>query len=425
MAIQLAEGDFDRLAGILGRHGEWQTVHGRIDVMGAVLEGSPRKHDILKQISLDGTPGGTAVRVIRHLSTFGQDEPGRESLGVLINKLLAYLGGGDDADLLRDLLARYPFTTSPVAARGLDAWRGTETEGDLAERIIGENTLRDVFVMELLLEAARAVVRIRGPWGVGTGFLIADDLVMTNHHVIAGRQDLERCYFDFDFQLDRNGSERPARTARARDGGLFHTSPMAAFNATLHELDYTVVQLTGVPPGIAPLPLKPVPVEPDSRLAIIQHPGGLYKKISLQNNFVEYSDALVVQYTTSTEPGSSGSPVLNDNFDVVAIHHAGGDLSEPATKRRYLRNEGVRMSAILDDLRRRQPDIFKRVTAREEAAGTTADAHGAAHKPQGTHGTASVDVRAKGDATVVGAGNIIGGDGATIAIHSTTTTKGR
>lgn len=81
----------------------------------------------------------------------------------------------------------------------------------------------------------------------------------------------------------------------------------------------------------------------------------------MQNNFVEYVDELVVQYTTSTEPGSSGSPVLNDACGVVAIHHSGGQLTEPATKRRYLRNEGVRMSAILDDIRRNAPAIHARL----------------------------------------------------------------
>jgi hypothetical protein len=35
---------------------------------------------------------------------------------------------------------------------------------------------------------------------------------------------------------------------------------------------------------------------------------------------------------------------------VVALHHAGGMLIEPGTKRTYFRNEGIRMAAILNDL---------------------------------------------------------------------------
>lgn len=361
MSIKLSQDDYDRLAGILSRHGEWQDVRGRIDFMADVFAGSPRKADILAQMNHDGTPRGTAVRVIERLANFGQDQPGRESLGVLTNKLIAYLGGGSDADFLRDIHTRYPFATQPVAARGIGDWRGKETEQGVAEKIIGENTLRDIYILEVLLGLAGAVARIRGPKSIGTGFMIADDLLMTNNHVIADTEQAGMSTFQFNYQLDRNGKALPVHSARALEGGQFRTSPMAPYNATADQLDYTVVQLADLPQGVAPLSLRPASVKRDSRLVIIQHPGGDYKKISLQNNFVEYADEHVVQYTTSTEPGSSGSPVLGDDFDVVAIHHAGGNLSEPATKRRYQRNEGIRMSAILNDLRQNAPEIYRRV----------------------------------------------------------------
>jgi len=289
---------------------------------------------------------------------FGQDEPGRETLGVLINKLIANRGGGDDADFLRELMARYPFTTRPVAARRITGWRGAETDEVVSEKIIGENTLRDIYILEILLDLARSVVRIHGP-EIGTGFLIASDLLMTNQHVIGNESISKEFAFQFNYQLDRTGKAMPVQTARALQGGLFRMSPMASLNATADELDYAIVQLTGVPTGVRPLIPMPAAVSRDSRVTIIQHPGGDYKKISMQNNFVEYADELVVQYTTSTEPGSSGSQVLNDKLEVVAIHHSGGQLSEPSTKRRYLRNEGIRMSAILADLRRNAPHIYK------------------------------------------------------------------
>ena len=323
-----------------------------------VFAGSARKKDILPQIDLDGTPRSTAIRVIHRLATFGQDEPGRESLGVLINKLITYLGGGDDPDFLCDLLIRYPFTTQPVVVRGLSGWHGKETEQGFAEKVIGENTLRDVYMLEVLLELSHGVARIRSAAGLGTGFLIADDLLITNNHVIDSEPAAKKCSFEFNYQLDRSGKVLPVHTAKVFDGSLFHTSPIASYNATAVQLDYTIVQLIDVPKDVVPLTLKPTAVERDSRVTIIQHPGGGYKKISLQNNYVEYVDEYVVQYTTSTEPGSSGSPVLNDEFHVVAIHHSGGNLSEPATKRRYLRNEGIRMVAILNDLRQNAPEIY-------------------------------------------------------------------
>jgi V8-like Glu-specific endopeptidase len=92
-------------------------------------------------------------------------------------------------------------------------------------------------------------------------------------------------------------------------------------------------------------------------VAIIQHPGGHYKKISMQNNFVAYADDRVVQYTTSTEPGSSGSPVFDHAFSVIGVHHAGGLLTVPGSSERYLRNEGISTIAVIDDLVRNAPEI--------------------------------------------------------------------
>ena len=361
MAIKLDSNDFDRLASVMGRDGEWALAGRRVDLMHDVMAGSGRKHDLLAQLDLDGAPRTVAVRTIEKLVEFGQDEPGREALGVLINKLIANRGSGDDAEFLRDLLTRYKFVTQPVAARGLSKWQGGESGQEIAEKIIGENTLRDIYVLEALLELARGVVRIRGRHHVGTGFLVASDLLMTNHHVIDCETAAKDCLYQFNYQLSRTGKELPTQTARAAPKGLFYTSPMATYNATLKELDFTIVQLTEVPKGVQHLTLAPSAVKRDDRVTIIQHPGGDYKKISMQNNFVEYTDQLVLQYTTSTEPGSSGSPVLNDAFEVVAIHHAGGELTEPSTKRRRLRNEGIKASAILAELQRNATEIYERL----------------------------------------------------------------
>ena len=82
----------------------------------------------------------------------------------------------------------------------------------------------------------------------------------------------------------------------------------------------------------------------------IQHSQGLPKQISLQNNFVEYVGGNVVQYVTSTLPGSSGSPVFNDAWEVVAIHHSGGNIPEPTTQKQYSRNEGILIESILSDI---------------------------------------------------------------------------
>ena len=100
-------------------------------------------------------------------------------------------------------------------------------------------------------------------------------------------------------------------------------------------------------------------VRRDNRVNIIQHPLGQPKQISLQNNFVQYVGGNVVQYVTSTLQGSSGSPVFNDAWEVVALHHAGGNISEPTTQQRYFRNEGTLIESILADLPSELVELLK------------------------------------------------------------------
>jgi V8-like Glu-specific endopeptidase len=91
----------------------------------------------------------------------------------------------------------------------------------------------------------------------------------------------------------------------------------------------------------------------NDQVAIIQHPAGMAMQVALHNNLVTFADATRLQYLTDTLPGSSGAPVFDFNWDVVALHHAGGDLALPGTKQIVYRNQGIpaaqlraRMSAL-------------------------------------------------------------------------------
>jgi len=104
--VQLNGEEFDRLVNILAETPEFRTETTRLDFFDDVFAGSPRKTDILSLINLSGTPRGVAVRVINRLIQFGQVEPGQEALDVMINKLLSYMGGGENAEFLRGLVDR-------------------------------------------------------------------------------------------------------------------------------------------------------------------------------------------------------------------------------------------------------------------------------------------------------------------------------
>jgi V8-like Glu-specific endopeptidase len=72
---------------------------------------------------------------------------------------------------------------------------------------------------------------------------------------------------------------------------------------------------------------------PSEHVIVVQHPNGGYKQIVLTSNYVVAIKGHVLHYTTDTMPGSSGSPVFNDSWQVVAIHHAEVQLHKDAAGR--------------------------------------------------------------------------------------------
>jgi len=69
------------------------------------------------------------------------------------------------------------------------------------ERIIGDQSpLLPISFLEIGLERARAVARIVCPDGVGTGFLIRDNLLITNNHVISKPEEAREARIQLGFR---------------------------------------------------------------------------------------------------------------------------------------------------------------------------------------------------------------------------------
>ncbi|MBD2215133.1 trypsin-like peptidase domain-containing protein [Nostoc linckia FACHB-104] len=353
MTVQLSQPDFQRLIRIVSNLPDFANVRDRRRLVAGALEGVPKANIILAQLDLDGNPKNVAVEVVHFFANFGQVAYGKEALGVFLN-YIQFSTSDEDTFFIQDLFQIYPLDTPATPNRLIDRWRGTDNMADIKEKIIGEDTLRHIYILDMALDAAKAVVHIKVPKSdggteAGTGFMIAPDLLMTNNHVIARQEEAEKAEYTFNYQLDKNGNQCPIITVNGLPQGNFYTNS---------DLDFTVVTLHNIPDFGNHLKLKSKLVRQDERVAIIQHPGGHLKKISIQNNFVAYADTKDVQYTTSTLPGSSGSPVFDDDFQVVAIHHSGGMLVEPSTQRKYLRNAGTSMIAVLKDLQTNAPEIY-------------------------------------------------------------------
>jgi V8-like Glu-specific endopeptidase len=303
----------------------------------------------LKQLSpmidLSGASFVAVSEIVSYLSNYGRLSYDHEALGLLLNTLKGFVGV-QQQKFLDILLTKYDMMTPIAALPAINDWRGRETVADIFEKIIGENTLRPISFLQQGLQVARSVayigVRTSEERWSGTGFLVTQNLLLTNNHVLPSSELLLSTIFRFNYEENFQGEAQATDEYRPKTNGIFHTNQV---------LDYTLVEIEGEPgQKWGWLPLTSTKVRRDSRVNIIQHPQGQPKQISLQNNFVQYVGGNVVQYVNSTLPGSSGSPVFNDAWEVVALHHAGGNITEPTTQNRLFRNEGILLESILADL---------------------------------------------------------------------------
>jgi V8-like Glu-specific endopeptidase len=246
------------------------------------------------------------------------------------------------------VLAQYLAEGELPAVKGADIrddvdWQAP-SDPDTLEKIMGpESTLLPISFLETGLEKARTVARIvREDGAMGTGFLADGNLLITNHHVLADDAEARRAKVQFNYQLSSTGLALPSRE--------YDLAPEVAF-ATSGADDWTVVQVQDDPAAEwGTLRLRRSDLQKGARVNIIQHPMGGPKQIALYHNIVLYVGHSRIQYLTDTLPGSSGSPVFDSGWNVVALHHSGGYLREPGTKQVYYRNEGILLNAVLDGM---------------------------------------------------------------------------
>ena len=244
---------------------------------------------------------------------------------------------------------------------------------EIKEKIVHSDDTVTFAFMEAGVKAAAAVMKVRVPRFeggqpktkggnpvvyVGTGWLVTRDLIVTNHHVVNARYDGEPNAAAADLRLQAQGTV--AVFDFDADGLPATEVAVTAVEAWNADLDYALLRIP--PSKRTPLPRAaaaiqrggdPVPVN------IIQHPGGRSKRYGIRNNLVSSSDATELRYFTDTDGGSSGSPVFNDRWEVVAVHRSavfveGVQFQGKPTA--YV-NVGTHLASIVDDLRAHHPAI--------------------------------------------------------------------
>lgn len=239
--------------------------------------------------------------------------------------------------------------------------------------------------------------------GWGSGFLVSNSLFMTNNHVIENKDFCDDINMQFMYQ-DNYNSE-PAISSEffeTNEDSFFHTNAALDYtivrlkrkpyfrrdfpdltrfregrengNSKVSNTEYAdneqvealkllndfitrkkpisafdparIIRIFGYLPGskYGFVPLRPTVTYPIGlRLNIIQHPQGRKKEVVVQQNELNDVHTNVIHYFSDTDYGSSGSPVFNNTWDLMALHHA----REPGESA----NEGIRIDKIVADLR--------------------------------------------------------------------------
>jgi endonuclease G, mitochondrial len=252
------------------------------------------------------------------------------------------------------------------------------------ERAIGKNDSVYSNFVELIAGTKQKVGRItikEGSRTIGfaTGFMVSEKLLLTNWHVFNTKEDVADSEVQFFYELDIFGRPNQGISFKLKAADFFHSfRPLDYCLVAVEPVDVTGrVQLS----SIGYIFLDPAPGklgdEDIELLNIIHHPGGDYKQLSIRENKFTRIMPTTLWYQSDTAQGSSGSPVFNDQWQIVALHHMGvpdmtpdgknyldinGDIIPQVngkvdeTRIHWIANEGIRISVILKDIFTQLPD---------------------------------------------------------------------
>lgn len=263
-------------------------------------------------------------------------------------------------------------------------------EGTL-ERIIDQNDLLPINYLERGLTAARAVGRISihdesgRVEAYGTGFMISPRLLLTNHHVLPDARTAASATIEFNYQLDAAGKKTSSDEFALDPDACYFTDETLDFAVVAVGANVSGTKARLADFGFLPLDATPGKTLDGQHLTIIQHPSGERKQLAIRENQLLQTLENFLQYATDTAPGSSGSCVFNDLWQVVALHHSGvpatddqgrwlttdgsvWDQSMGDERVKWIANEGVRISSVIGTLAQRSAthplvaDLLARVT---------------------------------------------------------------
>ena len=296
--------------------------------------------EFAKHEDADAFEIGSALRQLEEVWELREDtSPGREILPLLRAKLLQAPGG-----------------EVQISAAQAQRDRSGPAVEDL-QAIFGSESALAVSWYRKGLERCLSVCRIETINGQphGTGFVVdggefhpaleGERVILTNHHVVS-RPPHTLAIRDDQSQVVFTALEDPQEREKTYDAEMLWTSP---------ELDATLLRIEpAAPPALEKYPIAPECPKRMSgrttRVYVIGHPMGAPLAISLYDNDLLDSDDTRLHYLAPTLKGNSGSPVFNDQWQLVGLHHAGSATmsrlgNQPGT---YKANEALWIRAVMN-----------------------------------------------------------------------------
>jgi len=180
------------------------------------------------------------------------------------------------------------------------------------------------------LTVRNAVGRIESPQntGIGTGVLVAQNLLLTCNHIFT-KTRVEKAWVTFGYKSDSDSTQDIFELDL--DFVIYH-----------NHLDFALIRLQSNP-SLKPIPPVNVGLDSGQKIRLIHHPMGQPVVISGLGQIVRVGPGYI-DHNLNTDKGSSGAPIFNDAWELVAIHRGNPGVGRP-TKGTM---EGKPISAIWD-----------------------------------------------------------------------------